>query len=118
MFAFEQPTLKKLVHENFVTLVGEENIAPGHGFTTDANDVSNLVPTVHATVSGITGVAHSSNYEVSNPQLAYLVAAKMMAMTVVDLLANGAENALTIRSEFKPPLTKEQYLKDWGKLSL
>ena len=117
MFAFEQPTLKNVVHQNFVELVGEENIAPGHGFTTDANDVSNLVPTVHATVGGISGVAHSSNYEVANPQLSYIVAAKMMAMTVVDLLANDAETALKIRSEFKAPLTKEQYLKDWGKLN-
>jgi len=118
MFAVESPALKALVHDNFKTLVGEENIVPGVGFTTDANDISNLLPTVHATVGGAVGVPHSSNYEIETPDLAYIVAAKMLAMTVVDLLANGAANALKVKAEFKAPLTKEQYLKEWCKLNV
>ena len=118
MFAFEQPRLKNIVHQNFADLIGEDRIEQGRGFTTDANDVSNLVPTVHATVGGIVGVGHSSNYEVADPQLSYIVASKMMAMSVVDLLADGAKEALAIREEFEAPMTKEQYLKEWGKLNI
>ena len=34
----------------------------------------------------------------------------MLAMTVVDLLANGAEKALEVKANFKAPLTKESYI--------
>ena len=33
-----------------------------------------------------------------------------MALTVVDLLADGAERALEIKKNFKPTLTKEEYI--------
>ena len=36
-----------------------------------------------------------------------------MAMTAIDLLANGAAEGLRIKSEFKPLFTKETYLKMW-----
>ena len=34
--------------------------------------------------------------------------------TTIDLLADGAAKALEIKSHFKPLMTKEEYLKDWG----
>ena len=37
--------------------------------------------------------------------------AKLMALTVVDLLSNGAMGALEIKNNFKPKLTKEEYIK-------
>ena len=37
----------------------------------------------------------------------------MMVMSVIDLLANGAEKALQIKADFKPTMTKEEYLRDW-----
>ncbi|MBQ5813663.1 MAG: amidohydrolase, partial [Clostridia bacterium] len=80
------------------------------GFTTEANDVSNIIPTVHAMVGGSEGIGHSSNYEIADKETAYIVAAKMMAMSAVDLLANGAEKAIEIKKNFKAPLTKETYL--------
>jgi hypothetical protein len=33
-----------------------------------------------------------------------------MAMTVIDLLADGARHATRIKAEYKPPLTKASYL--------
>ena len=36
------------------------------------------------------------------------------AITTIDLLADGAAKALEIKSHFKPLMTKEEYLKDWG----
>jgi hypothetical protein len=41
-----------------------------------------------------------------------------MLMAIIDLLADGAKEALTIKEEFEAPMTKEQYLKEWGKLNI
>ncbi len=118
MFSNECPPLKALVDANLETLVGRDRIVPGMGFTTEANDVSNLLPTVHATIGGAMGIAHSETYEIEDPDLAYIVAAKMLIMTVIDLLANGAEKAVEIKKGFVAPLTKEQYLSELENLKV
>ncbi|MDD6315552.1 MAG: amidohydrolase [Butyricicoccaceae bacterium] len=111
LFSVEAPALKSLVEDNLAELVGPENVAKSpSGFTTEANDVSNLIPTVHAMIGGSVGIGHSSNYEIADKNLAYIVSSKMLAMTVVDLLANGAEKVIDIRKNFQAPLTKESYL--------
>ncbi len=111
LFSVESPELKSIVEGNIVELVGEEGLAKSpSGFTTEANDVSNLIPTVHAMIGGSVGIGHSSNYEIGDTDLAYIKAAKMLAMTVVDLLANGAEKTKMVKDNFQAPLTKETYL--------
>ena len=112
LFSVESPELKAIVEGNIVELVGEEGLAKSpSGFTTEANDVSNLIPTVHAMVGGSVGIGHSSNYEIGDPDMAYIKAAKMLAMTVVDLLADGAEKTKMVKDNFQAPLTKESYIK-------
>jgi len=111
LFSVESPELKSIVEGNIVELVGEERLGKSpFGGTTEANDVSNLIPTVHAFVGGAEGVGHSSHYEIADPDLAYIKAAKMLAMTVVDLLANDCEKGMEVKNNFKAPLTKETYL--------
>ena len=46
----------------------------------------------------------------ADKQAAYIQPAKLMAMTVIDLLADGAEGALAIKRDFIPKMTKEEYL--------
>lgn len=111
LFSVEAPQLKGLVEQNLTDLIGKENVISGSGFTTDANDVSNLIPTVHAMIGGAAGVGHSSDYEIADPELAYIVSTKMLAMTVIDLLANGAEKAKQVKQSFRAPMTKEEYLR-------
>ena len=111
LFPVESPELKSIVEDNMAELVGKENIVKSAlQATTDANDVSNLMPVIHATVGGAAGMAHSSHYEVADPEMAYVKAAKMLAMTVIDLLANGADKGMVVKKNFKAPLTKETYL--------
>ena len=116
MLPYEHLPLKELVTENLEALVGKENVGPGVGYTTDANDVAHIVPTVHACIAGAAGVGHSSNYEIEDKDNAYIVATKMMLMSCIDLLADGAERGLKIKESWKAPYTKEQYLKEWGNL--
>ena len=116
MLPYEHLPLKELVTENLEALVGKENVGPGVGYTTDANDVAHIVPTVHACIAGAAGVGHSSEYEITDKENAYIVATKMMLMSCIDLLADGAERGLKIKESWKAPYTKEQYLKEWGNL--
>jgi metal-dependent amidase/aminoacylase/carboxypeptidase family protein len=41
-----------------------------------------------------------------------------LAMTVVDLLYDGAREGLSIRADYKARYTKEEYLKTWERLIL
>jgi amidohydrolase len=97
---------------NAAALVGESNITPlGHRTgSTDMGDVSQLMPVIHPYAVAATGTGHGSDYLVQDYELGVLTAAKAMAMTVIDLLANGAHHARTIKADYQAPLTKAQYL--------
>ena len=62
------------------------------------------------------GIGPPGSYEICDKELAYIVSAKVLVMTVIDLLADGAEEGLKIKENFKPQMTKEEFLRDWGKL--
>ncbi|MBQ4528404.1 MAG: amidohydrolase [Clostridia bacterium] len=111
MTPFESDLLKEIAEENMVSLVGKDGVEKSmYQCTTDANDISNLIPTLHASIGGATGTAHSKEYEITNPELAYINAAKMLAMTVVDLLADGAGKGIEVKNSFNAPHTKKSYL--------
>jgi len=118
LFFNEELQLRGLVEDNLKELVGEDKIFPGVGLTTDANDLSYVLPCCHAMIGGAAGIGHGADYRIENPDLAYITAAKMMAMTVVDLLFDGAKQAREIKDNFKPLYTKEQYLDEWGNLKV
>ena len=73
-------------------------------------DVSQLMPVIHPYVAAATGSAHGADYVVQDYDLAVLTAAKAMATTVVDLLADGAAKARQVLGGYKAPLTKGAYL--------
>ena len=73
-------------------------------------DISQLMPVIHPYVEAASGNGHGIDYVIEDYQLAVLTGAKAMAMTVVDLLTEGASNASKIVSENEPPLTKFSYL--------
>ena len=58
--------------------------------STDMGDISQIMPAIHPYVGGATGLGHGADYVVQDYQLAVITAAKAMAATVVDLLADGA----------------------------
>lgn len=110
-----------IMYENLKELVTEEHAqyeGAGMSGSTDAGDISHLMPTVHASIGGASGIFHSESFEIEDKELAYVIAAKAMAMTVIDLLADGAEKALAVKESFKPTMTKETYLRDWGHLDV
>ena len=66
--------------------------------STDMGDLSWLMPVIQPTVSGFAGALHSRAFAAADENLAYLVPAKLMAATVIDLLAGGADRGKAIVS--------------------
>jgi len=98
---------------NAHALVGEENT--GHvqhrGGSTDMGDVSHLMPAIHPYVGGAAGIGHGADYVVQDYALAVITAAKALAFTAIDLLADGAQVGNKIVSDHRPEMTRAQYLK-------
>ncbi len=94
-------------------LVGEDNT--GHvqrrGGSTDMGDISQLLPAIHPYVGGATGIGHGADYVVQDYGLALVTAAKALACTAIDLLADGAQVGGHIVSNHRPEMTRTEYLK-------
>ncbi|MBI4232924.1 MAG: amidohydrolase [Chloroflexi bacterium] len=100
---------------NAERLVGRDNVAVhpanrNRGGSTDMGDLSQIMPAVHPYAGGATGVGHGNDYVVQDYEQAVVNPAKAMAMTVIDLLADGATRAREVLARSKPPMTREQYL--------
>ncbi len=94
-------------------LVGEENTGyvRHRGGSTDMGDISHLMPAIHPYVGGATGIGHGADYVVQDYGLAVITAAKALACTAIDLLADGAETGGGIVSRHRPEMTRPEYLK-------
>jgi amidohydrolase len=109
---FHDPNLVSLFRANAVDVVGAGNVRDkGHGSgSTDMGDLSHILPTVHPYAGGARGAGHGADYRIVDHGRAVTNPAKALAMTVVDLLANDAREAKRVTSEFKPRMTKDEYL--------
>lgn len=114
MLPFEDKVLQDTVYNNLVSLVGEEGVTEGLGFSSDVNDLGQVIPTVQIHIGGSAGIGHGADYRRENKEMAYLVAAKVMAMTAIDLLSNEAALAKSIKSGFDAPLTKQEFFNIWN----
>ena len=61
-------------------------------------------------VEAATGNGHGIDYLVNDYNLGVLTGAKAMAMTVIDLLYENADNGNKVVDKYKAPLTKTDYL--------
>lgn len=110
--------MASLFAANCVELLGEGGVLPGEPMagSTDMGDITHIMPGIHPMVGGVAGRGHARDYMIVDPDMAYIVPAKAMAMTVIDLLYDDAALGLEIKEEFKPTMTKESYLAMWESL--
>ena len=108
----QEPALAEIFKENAVLLVGEKNIGRVEHRTgsTDMGDVGHLMPVIHPYVGGATGLGHGSDYVIQDYGLAVLTAAKALATTVVDLLANGGTRGNKVLAGHQPEMARDEYL--------
>lgn len=106
------PKMSGLFKQNFLTFYGEDQWEDtGHRTgSTDMGDVSYIMPALHPHVRGFSGTGHGSDWAIEDKYLAYVLPAKLMAMTVIDLLADGAKGAKEILDGYTPLMTKDEYL--------
>jgi amidohydrolase len=104
---------------NLLTLVPENEVIFGGEFggSFDFGDLSQLMPTLHPFTGGVVGDLHTRDFKVTDFETAYILPAKLMAMTLIDLLADKAAVGNKIVSEFKPTMTKDQYFAFQDKVS-
>jgi len=77
--------------------------------STDVGDLFAIMPVLNFTFGGSTGALHSKDYKVSDPDVAHIVPAKMMALLAYRLLKDGAVEARKIIDDYKAPYTVDEY---------
>ena len=105
--------------KNAGAILGEENVhyMDAWGGSTDMGDLTHLMPGIHPFVGSFSGDLHSKDFELSDEEMAFITSAKILAATVIDLLANDAREARSIIDHFQPKLEKKEYLKLLDSLS-
>lgn len=114
----EQNTqLSCLLEANAKQIAPELSVEHGHVFcgSTDMGDLSYLLPVIQPTIAGFSGAAHSKDFRITDKNLAYLLPAKLMAATVIDLLAEDARRGKEIMQAF-PRKDKVEYFALWDDL--
>ena len=109
-------TMSSLFEANAERLVGKGGIVRHpwdrvRGGSTDMGDLSQIMPVIHPYSGGATGMGHAANYVVADYDQAVILPAKVMAMTAIDLLADGAAGAADVLAKSEPAMTTEQYLR-------
>ncbi|MFW5790856.1 MAG: amidohydrolase [Bacillota bacterium] len=104
--------LDDIFHENTEGMVDDDEIVRGVSFTGsfDFGDITHVMPGLHPFIGGVEGDIHTRNFKMKDPETAYILSAKLMALTLVDLLVDGGDKANKVIDQYEPKLTKEEYL--------
>ena len=106
------PGLAALFRDSAGEILGNEGYRdyPHAGGSTDAGDLSQLIPVLHPMMSGGSGSHHQTDWHIADHDVGYIAPAKTLAMMAVDLLHNDAAQAREILSSHEPGMTKDEYL--------
>ena len=107
------PDLTTLFRANAGHLFGDGQYRdyPHSGGSTDAGDLSQIMPVLHPAMTGANGTIHSPDWCIADVDAGYLAPAKTLAMMAIDLLADEAALGRQIVEKNKPTLGREEYLK-------
>lgn len=111
--------LRDVLRGNAEALFGKEHVGvgPHNAGSTEMGDVSHIMPVVHPWVGCASGVLHGANFVLDNEDVAYEKSPAVLAMTIIDLLCDGAEKADAICRNFKPVFTKQSYCEFQDKIA-
>lgn len=105
--------LDDVVEANATEVVGREEHARGRhlGACSDIGDLARVIPVSHPYASGAVGQHHAANFRVVDHAQATVEPATYLAMTIVDLLADGSTQARKVIETDPPQMSREAYLR-------
>jgi metal-dependent amidase/aminoacylase/carboxypeptidase family protein len=111
--------LDEILKANAVDLTSLEQVkVKGHSTgSTDLGDFSCVMPTTSIGMGGVAGVGHGRDYRIVDQYTAYVLPAKALALTTIDLLAGDASAAKRIIGGFKPSIPRAGYAEFMRKLA-
>lgn len=108
----QDPNLCSVIYRNLLKytdpseiLTDEKSVAAG-----DIGDVGCFFPTIQFGYTGFTGYCHGVTLSVADNEEVYAVPCDIVVNSVLDLL-DHPEEVEKIRTEFRPSITKEEYLR-------
>lgn len=106
------PVVIDIFRKHAESVFGAENVHTSgqRASSSDAGDLSMLMPTIHPWVQCTTGKVHGDDYVVQDYDLAVVKAGKAMTATVIELLADDATLGNRVLKSNKPEMTKDRYL--------
>lgn len=106
------PVVIDIYRKHAEAIFGVDNVRTSgqRASSSDAGDLSMLMPTIHPWVQCSTGKVHGIDYLVEDYDLAVVKAGKAMAATVIELLADDAAVGNRVLKSYVPEMTKERYL--------
>lgn len=114
----QNAAMSQLFEKNTKEIAPELSVEHGHVFcgSTDMGDLSYLIPVIQPTITGFAGAAHSKDFRITDKIQAYILPAKLMAATVIDLLVNRAERGAGVMrdSDIKD---KKDYFDLWNSIT-
>lgn len=90
--------------------VQEVDTSRHSGGSTDLGDLEHLQPVLLFNTGGMVDRLHSEKFDIIDEELAYIVTAKIFALSAYNLLKNGATEARKVIEDYHPIFTKEEYL--------
>ncbi len=104
--------LTKVLEDNARLLMPEAAILRGVDMvgSTDAGDLSCLIPCIQPTLGGFQGTIHGNDFYSCKPEFNVVTATKLLCFTIVDLLCDQAKAAERIKKQFEARFTKDEYL--------
>lgn len=76
--------------------------------SSDMGDLSHIMPTTQPFAGGAAGIIYGNNFVINDYIAAILNPAKVMAMTIIDLLVDDAPMATKILAQSKLLMTKQE----------
>jgi len=107
--------LGRVFMENARAILGQDAVTPGSVMmgSTDMGDVTHIMPGIHPMMGGTMGQAHTRDFRIVDEEMAFIVPAKIMAMTVLDLLHPQGGKARAILGAFRPRIARQEYAGEW-----
>lgn len=78
--------------------------------STDVGDLQHIMPVIEFNTGGVAGALHSKDFHFADEEEAYVITAKIFALSAYKLLKEGAAAARKVIENYKPRYTKKEYL--------